>query len=354
MFILVSKFLYSTSLPLEFMFWLLPALFMLARTNPSTSLGAGAERTTHYSLPTTTPASFWEYRFQVGSVKTLAVFFVLMVLLLGTLLGGYFSAGRWMAELNFVKAVKAEAKAETRDQILDGINSAIITDPYEVRYFRVLTQALFQKMNDVVATIQARPPAERQATAEEQVLLRNLAVRAISSVQRTRLLDPQNVGVAVDAAESFRGLAAFVQGADDVAIQNYESAADLEPINPFIRTQLGQLYLLKSGLLVQNYEVDEDWLAKAKSSLEKALDLNPNYANALFFVSLVYDREGDKDRALENFKILQANNPNNQLVARIVQNLQYGLPALGVPPAPATPPQAPAASETKGVPPPTP
>ncbi|MBI4120418.1 MAG: hypothetical protein HY454_03040 [Parcubacteria group bacterium] len=338
-FILASKFLYSTSLPLEFLFWLLPALFLLTQKQIS-PMGP---------ISPITPSA-WEYKFQVGSVKTLAVFFGLMVVLLGTLLGGYFSARRWIAELNFVKAVKAEAKAETRDQILDGINSAIITDPYEVRYFRVLTQALFQKMNDVVAAIQARPPAERQANAEESVQLRNLAVRAISSVQRTRLLDPKNVGVAVDAAESFRSLTAFVQGADDVAIQNYEAAVDLEPVNPFIRTQLGQLYLLKSGLLVQGFEADEDWLAKAKAVLDKALDLNPNYANARFFRALIIDHEGDKPRAWEEFRALQVANPDNQLVARIVQNLQYGLPALGMPPAPAMPPQAPAASETKGVP----
>ncbi len=339
-FILATKFVYGTALPLEFMFWIIPALFLLSqeeRVSPTGSIGSIGH--------------IWSYKFQVGSVKTLAVFFVLMVALLGTLLGGYFTARRWMAELNFVKALSAEAKPETRDQVLDGVNRVIATNPYEPRYFRVLTQVLFAKMNDIAAAIQARPADARQANAEEQVQLRNLAVRAISSVQRTRLLDPKNVGVAVDAAESFRNLAGFVQGADDVAIQNYETAADLEPVNPFIRTQLGQLYLLKSGLLVQGYEADEDWLAKAKTALDKALDLNPNYANARFFRALITDHEGDKPRAWEEFKALQVTNPNNQLVARIVQNLEAGLPALGLPPAPVAPPQSPAAGATKGIPP---
>ena len=135
-----------------------------------------------------------------------------------------------------------------------------------------------------------------------------------------------------------------------MAIQNYESATDLEPINPFIKTQLGQLYLQKSGLLIQGYEANEEWLAKAKAMLEKALELNPNYANARFFNGLIIDHDGDKPRAWEEFRALQATNPNNQLVARIVQNLEAGLPALGVPPAPAMPPQPAAASQTKGIP----
>ncbi len=345
-FILVTKFFYPTSLPLEFMFWFLPVLFVLAQEDGIGPIGPIG--------PT------WSYRFQQGSVKTLAAFFVLLVVLIGTLAGGYFSVRRWGAERAFVKAVTASSSAEAsedksnaagkRDDILNGIYAAINSNPYEVRYFRVLAQALFAKMNDVVAGINARPAEERQAKSEETILLQNLTVRAINAVQRTTILDPDNVGVVVDTAESYRDLVPLIQGADDLAIQNYEKASGLEPINPFIKTQLGQLYLIKSNLFNYGLAAESELVDKARSILEKALELNPNYANARYFLSLIYDADGRRDEALRNFLTLRQTNPDNQLIAQIIQNLQNDRPALGNPPKPAVPPQSPRAVETKGVP----
>lgn len=338
-FILVSKFLYPTSLPLEFLFWFIPALLVLK----GGEWGGRGE-------------TGWSYRFQTGSVKTLAIFFVLLVVMLGSLGGLYFSVKRWGAEKTFVRSVTASntATAEDsvgkRDEVLNGIYEAIAADPYEPRYFRVLAQALFAKMGDVVAGINSRPANERQAKPEESAMLQNLTVRTINAVQRATALDPRNVGVAVDAAESYRELAPMVQGSDDLAIQNYERAADLEPINPFIKTQLGQLYLIKSNAFNYGLELDEDYLAKARGVLEKALELNPNYANARYFHALIQDKDGDKDGALRNFLILRQTNPDNKLIAAIVTNLQNGFPALGLPPQPATPPQSPKSAGTKGIP----
>ena len=359
MFILVTKFFYPTPLALEFMFWFLPALLVLAQKNAD-----GTQNYAEDSASFGVSSASFSYRFQQGSAKTLAMFFVLLVVLLGALVGGYFSIRRWGAERTFVKTVTMSngatveddadpskpVGASNRDEVLNGIYAAIAADPYEVRYFRVLSQALFQKMNDVVAGINTRPEAERRAKPEETALLQNLTVRTVNAVQRAGALDPQNVGVAVDAAESYRDLVALVQGADDLAIQNYERASDLEPINPFIKTQLGQLYLIKSNLFNQGLTVDTDMVDKARAILEKTLELNPNYANARYFSALIYDKDGKKDMALQNFLFLRQTNPDNKLIAAIVANLQNGYPALGNPPQPATPPQSPKAKETKGEP----
>lgn len=335
-FILVSKFFYATSLPLEFMFWFLPALFV--------SSGA--------------PLSEWRYRFQTGSVKTLAVFFAMLAILLGALAGGYFSVRRAGAERIFIKAVltpvtlseSGQVEPEKRNEMINGIYAAVAGNPYEPRYFRVLAQALFAKMNDVVAGINSRPQTERQAQPEESALLQNLTVQTINAVQRAGALDPDNVGVAVDAGESYRSLVPLVEGADNLAIQNYERAAALEPINPFIKTQLGQLYLIKSNMFNQGLDMDVEYADKARAVLDAGLKLNPNYANARYFYALIQDYDGLKQEALQNFLILASTNPDNQLIAQIIQNLQNGFPALGIPPRPATPPQSPQDIETKGVP----
>ncbi len=339
-FILSTKFFYTTSLPLEFMFWLLPAMFVLVARDESDD-DSGINQI--------------QYRFQQGSAKTLAIFFVLLVLLTATLGGLYFSVRRWLAENNFTKTVamantvKTEELAKNRDDIVNGIYASITSNPYEVRYFRALSQVLFQKLNDVFTEINSREGEERQPKAEESALIQNLTIRTVNAVQETAKLDPNNVDVVVDTAESYRNLVPLVQGSEDLAIQSYEKAVALEPINPFIKTQLGQLYLVKSNLFGQG-AADKDLVVKSKEVLEEALKLNPNYANARYFFALVQDKEGSKKEALENFKILKSTNPDNKLIDQIIANLEQGLPALGVPPQPATPPNSPRAKETKGVP----
>ena len=91
-FILSTKLFYTTSLPLELMFWFLPVLFVLTQTN-SDFTQTDVENS--YSAPVSV------YRFQQGSAKTLAVFFLLLVLLTAALGGLYFSVKRWLAENNF-------------------------------------------------------------------------------------------------------------------------------------------------------------------------------------------------------------------------------------------------------------
>lgn len=330
-FILASKVFYATPMALEFFFWLLPVFFFL-------------------STPDVDELKGWKYYFQSGSTKTLLMFFVMMMVLLGAVAGVYLSARRWQAEMSFVSALTLPNTAEKRDEATNAVYAAITADPYESRYFSVLARVLFAKMNDVVSEIQKRPQGQNTAKPEEATLLQKMTVQTVNSIQRATQLDPQNVSVVLDAAQSYSGLAPMVQGADDLAIQLYEKAAGLEPINPFIRTQLAQTYLVKSNLLGGNSQINDDFVKKAKGALDEALKLNPNYANAAYFYALIKDKEGDKDEALKIFTTLASANPDNQLLKQIISNMQSGYPALGLPPAAATPPQSPTAEPAQGVP----
>ncbi len=94
-------------------------------------------------------------------------------------------------------------------------------------------------------------------------------------------------------------------------------------------------------------------LDKAEVEFQRALSLFPQYADALYFLGLTYDQQGQKNDAINAFsKILEAN-PQNQAIQKILDNLRAGRSALDnlvSPPPPVTPlpinPPVPSSSST--------
>jgi len=117
----------------------------------------------------------------------------------------------------------------------------------------------------------------------------------------------------------YQQLIGIVSDADTWALKSYETAVKLEPENPYLLTQLGQLQIVKKDL------------NRAKESFSKAIALNPNYSNARYFLGLIYDQEGNKDAALQEFNFIQQLNPGNNDIAKIIENLKAGKPAFGDP-----------------------
>lgn len=116
-------------------------------------------------------------------------------------------------------------------------------------------------------------------------------------------------------------------GNTDAAIQSVENAKAAAPFDIGIAFQLGLLYYQK-----QDFD-------HAEREMERAVSINENYSNARYFLGLIYDKKGDKGKALEQFTKIMALNPDNQEVKRITDNLVAGKPALdGVAP-PEPPPE---------------
>jgi tetratricopeptide (TPR) repeat protein len=82
--------------------------------------------------------------------------------------------------------------------------------------------------------------------------------------------------------------------------------------------------LFQLGLL---YYQDNN-LDNSRLSLERAISLNENYANARYFLGLIYDKQGDKDKAIEQFENIAKTNPDNQEIQKILNNLMAGRSAL--------------------------
>ncbi len=110
----------------------------------------------------------------------------------------------------------------------------------------------------------------------------------------------------------------------DSAIASVGNAKLAAPFDIGVAFQLGLLYYQKQDF------------GKAQAEMERAISINENYSNARYFLGLIYDKKGDKEKALEQFTKIAALNPDNPEVKRIVDNLTAGKSALDgiVPPAP--------------------
>ena len=307
-FIFASKFFYPTTLSLEIFFWLLPALFI-------------AHATTSHGLLRT-------YQFTAGSVKTLVAFVVSIVLLVASLGGLYLTSQRFFAERAYASAVSGEITTENLDDKTESVAKAITIHPQAPRYFRSFAQLSLARINSIIVDI-TRRPGNRQATPDESQEVQNLTAQVIGALQAARKLDPENVSLLIDVAEGYRAMNAYIDGANDFAIQVYEKAAELEPVNPFIRTQLAQAYLVSANFFTNRQVRTGDTIDKAQVQLERAIELNPNYSNARYFLGLIYDRKGRRQDAIGQFERIAALNPNNQEVVIILANLRSGRPAFG-------------------------
>jgi len=106
------------------------------------------------------------------------------------------------------------------------------------------------------------------------------------------------------------------------AISKLEDTRLISPSDIGVAFQLGVFYY------------NDNQFDKAQLELERAINLSlelngEDYANARYFLGLVYDKLGQKDKAIEQFEKIKLSNPNNEEINKILENLRAGKPALG-------------------------
>lgn len=106
------------------------------------------------------------------------------------------------------------------------------------------------------------------------------------------------------------------EGKTQEAISKLHQAETIAPFDVGIAFQLGLLY----------YNTND--LDKAQAQFERAVQISPNYSNARYYLGLIYDKKGEKDNAIKQFKEIEKYNPDNELVKKILVNLEAGKSAL--------------------------
>ncbi len=120
----------------------------------------------------------------------------------------------------------------------------------------------------------------------KKILLVVLALILISCSQKKSAQDYFNKGVQL-----------IEKGEIDKSIECYQQGLKLEPKSAVGNNLLGMAYRSKF-----NQTGDSEWKKKEIASFEAALEINPDYMNALVNLGTTYYYSGEKKKAVPYFK----------------------------------------------------
>lgn len=106
------------------------------------------------------------------------------------------------------------------------------------------------------------------------------------------------------------------QGKTTEELQTLEDAKKSSPNDVGLAFQIGIVYYQQ-----KDYQ-------KAKIELERAVELDLNYANAIYFLGLTYDKLGQKPQAIAQISKISDLNPDNGYLKKVLDNLKTGKSAL--------------------------
>ncbi len=326
----------------------------------------------------TTPEIRLEKRFNRGSTAHLLFLFLTLVLLLGVLVISYLNVQQFVARQNFLSSLNALNQTPSDLSLAENkINAAIRFDEKDL-YYRQATEIAIRQLDNLL-----NEKTENQGlTADDRRRAAQTIInRAIGSAEAAVRRRPENYLNQFVLGQVYEHLATLgTTGARERALAAYTEAEKLNPQSPAITYQLARLaivgqdnvqtrkylkqalqkkedYLPALNLLTQleieaeNFQAAvvlaetisilkpdnfSDWftlgylryrnhdLEGAIAALTKTLILNPDYANARYFLGLSYGELGQTSLAIEQLELVSRLNPDRLDLQEILTNLRQG------------------------------
>lgn len=363
--IIVGYFILNSSLTVDFAFFFLMACFVGLVFNKE------------------------EYELSPSSLLTLGTTFLFTLFFIFGLGLVTLEGQRYVAEVKYVNAIKALSQNQ-KDKAINSLESAIGLNGDLDFYYNQLSQIYISKIRDVVADkklsdadksksiqllVSNAINASKIATdispnnaanwATRSLVYQNLIGTvpvaddwAIATGETAMTLDPQNPYYVTQKGINLMAKASLL-GKDQVDEKNknlalakiqFDNAIKLKSDYSPARFQLAMLYqaqgktdqVMPALLETQKYAFNDVGLAfqigvlyyedqnyaKAQEQFERAVSLDKNYSNALYYLGLTYSKLGSNDKAIEQIKKVLALNPDNDQVKKTLSNLQSGKDAL--------------------------
>jgi len=287
----IGLLFYPGNLSLMFLFWLLMALIF--------SLIGSKSRT--FNLQVSEPV---EGKSRTGAPwMAVGVSFVFITVLIISMFVFFVQGQRFFAETNYMKALASVQKADN-DAAIKHLSAAIrLTNGKQDNYWRDLSQVYLFRINE---ELQKKDLTQEQMSQNVSNLISLLVEAAKSSTDSS----PKNVANWTIRGYIYSNIMPLIAGSDEWAIKAYEEAIKLDPKNPSVYADLGQVYTARADSLEQDKEKASERqqaLDLAKGNLQKALDLKSDYAQARFQLAMIDIRENkikDAITKLEETKVI--------------------------------------------------
>ena len=227
---------------------------------------------------------------------------VLSVLAAFLLLGLCFLSFKYyLAEVNYTRGIRAWRQGQP-ERAIHYTKKAISLNPGQDYYWRDLAQLYLVKLNILLP--------EEDLSSEE---IRNLVNGMLDSSERATEISPKNVANWNVRASIYQNLTSLVGGTEDWSLRSFQKAADLDPQNPYIFTEMGKIYLTKADIStrLENKEQAIWNLAQAEEKFQKAIELKSDYAPAHFQIAMIYTREGRIEEAIEKLEMTKSVAPSD-------------------------------------------
>jgi tetratricopeptide (TPR) repeat protein len=304
----------------------------------------------------------------VGSLVTI-------VLIIGSATCIYISVQRFLSYYTFNNALMTYQKNNDLNGVETGVKRALMIEESDV-FYRALSNIFLARLNQIAS---AQPVAGKED--EARTAFQSYLTGAVASGQAAVKLNPQNYQNYLTLAQTYAAVVPLkIQGVYEQAADTYKKAVSLNPTAPSLRLQEAQLevahgdnvkareYIGEAINLKNNYtdaiflltqiEVGEGNTRKAieavtagaiiaptnpvlffqlgllyyniqdysnaEKALQRAIQLEPSYANAKYFLGLTEYRLGSLANATALFEDLKTSNPDNQEVNFILGNLKLG------------------------------
>lgn len=239
--------------------------------------------------------------------------FILIMLLIASLLfilfWGYRLAERVVASSYAVKAdmvfVNAKSDADLEASKSHLRNAATLANP-DI-YARILAGITFAQVNAVIQD-------SSSSVADRQAKFQNLYAEAVDYARVSIARNPNSF----DGMMTYGNILAVgarlgvEEGYYQATKEVYQKAGGLNPKSPLIPYSLAKL------------EVERRNTVGAKAHIGEALQLKPDYIDAIILLGRIQINEGNESDALASFMVAQSIDPANQNIQAVIKILKEG------------------------------
>lgn len=206
----------------------------------------------------------------------LPIILLSMPLIAFIVLAIFFGYKAFYSEYVYGVALKA-VSANDGVKAYDNLNKAIAINPYIDRYHKSSAE-----INIAIATNLAK---KENITDQDKTTIAELIQQAIREGKASVSVNPRKSSNWETLGDIYSNVSAFAKDANKFAIESYNQAIFLDPINPILRIKLGGIYFA------------EGKFGEAIKIFELAVLAKPDFANSHYNLAMAYKGNKEIDKA---------------------------------------------------------